>query len=179
MGCGRCVGNNSRPDRAYFPFPYQGEISKLLISYKFSDRSEWSRLLVSLCWSRLESELLWEEPELILPIPLHYRRLLARRYNQSALLAGGLAKKLNRPLVTNGLKRIRMTKPQTRLSLKGRRENVKDAFFANRDVVSGRSVLLVDDVFTTGATMASAVAELHRAGVKRVAMLCVARTVEN
>ena len=125
----------------------------------------------------MSSELLWEEPDFVLPIPLHPRRFLARRYNQSALLAMELAKKINRPMVTNGLIRIKMTKPQTKLSLQGRRENVLGAFLANQNVLSGRSVLLVDDVFTTGATMMSAVKELRRAGVKRVAVFCVARTV--
>jgi ComF family protein len=179
LGCGRCLGKNGYPDQVYFPFSYQAGISKLLIGYKFADRSEWSPLLARLCWSRLEGELRWEEPEFILPIPLHFRRLLLRRYNQSALLAGELAKKLNCPMVTNGLKRIKITQPQTRLSPRRRWENVQDAFLADRKVVSGRSFLLVDDVFTTGATMASAVVELRRAGARRVSVLCVARTVDN
>ncbi|MBF0455238.1 MAG: ComF family protein [Magnetococcales bacterium] len=176
LGCGSCLPWVGRPDRIYFPFVYQGGIAKLLIGFKFSDRSEWSTLLVELCWLRLEAELRWEEPELILPIPLHPRRLIARRYNQSALLAAGVAKKLNRPLVTNGLKRIKITLPQTRLSAQRRRENVQGAFWACRGRLAGRSVLLIDDVFTTGATMASAVAALRRAGVRRVALLCFART---
>jgi ComF family protein len=179
LGCGRCLGDPNASDRAYFPFTYRDGIANLIIGYKFADYSEWSRLLADLCWSRLEEELRWEEPDLILPIPLHYRRLLARRYNQSALLAGVLAKKLNRPLVTNGLKRIKMTQPQTYLSAQSRRENVQDAFLADPDRIAGRSLLLIDDVFTTGATMASAVAELRRRGAKRVAVLCVARTVNN
>lgn len=177
VGCGGCLGDDNFPDRVYFPFLYHGGIARLVVGYKFADRSQWAPLLVELSWSRMSSELLWEEPDFVLPIPLHPRRFLARRYNQSALLAMELAKKINRPMVTNGLIRIKMTKPQTKLSLQGRRENVLGAFLANQNVLSGRSVLLVDDVFTTGATMMSAVKELRRAGVKRVAVFCVARTV--
>ncbi len=179
LGCGRCIGDKSAANRAYFPFPYQGEIARLLLGFKFYDRTEWRTLLARLCWERLQEELRWEEPDIIMPIPLHYRRLLSRRYNQSALLARELAKKLHRPLVTNGLKRIKMTQPQTRLSPKVRLENVKGAFQADRDLVRGKTVLLVDDVYTTGATMASAVRELHKAGARRVALLCVARTVDS
>jgi ComF family protein len=179
LGCGNCLGNDDYPDRVYFPFTYQQGIAKLLVGYKFADYSEWSRLISDLCWLRLESDLRWEESELLLPIPLHPQRFLARRYNQSALLAGELAKKLNRPLVTNGLKRIRMTMPQTHLTRKGRVANVQGAFWADNALVAGRSILLVDDVFTTGATMASAVSELRKAGAKRVCVLCVAKTVEN
>ncbi|MBF0357890.1 MAG: ComF family protein [Magnetococcales bacterium] len=179
LGCGRCLGSIDYPDRVYFPFTYDAGIVKLLVGYKFHDRSEWCSLLARLSWSRLERELCWEEPELILPVPLHNRRFLSRRYNQSALLAKELAKKLDRPLVTNGLKRIRMTKPQTKLSSQGRRDNVKGAFLADESVVSGRSLLLVDDVYTTGATVSAAVVELRRAGAKRVAVFCVARTLQD
>jgi ComF family protein len=179
QGCGRCLGSIDYPDRVYFPFTYDAGIVKLLVDYKFHDRSEWSSLLAQLCWSRLERELRWEEPDMILPVPLHYRRFLSRRYNQSALLAKELAEKLNRPLVTNGLKRIRMTKPQTKLSSQGRRDNVKGAFLADESLVSGRSLLLVDDVYTTGATVSAAVVELRRAGAKRIAVFCVATTTQD
>ncbi|MBF0447397.1 MAG: ComF family protein [Magnetococcales bacterium] len=177
LGCGRCMGFNGFSDRAYFPFIYQGLVADLLVSYKFSDRSEFSRVLGRLCWHRLASELSWEEPDLILPIPLHPRRLLSRRYNQSALFAAELAEKLNRPLVTNGLKRIKMTTPQTRLSRQSRLENVQGAFWADPKRIAGQSVLVVDDVYTTGATMAAAVQTLHRVGARRIVILCFARSV--
>ncbi|MBF0194408.1 MAG: ComF family protein [Magnetococcales bacterium] len=179
LGCGKCLGESDYPDRVYFSFTYQEGIAKLLVGYKFADYSEWSRLISEMCWLRLEGDLRWEEPDILLPIPLHPRRFLARRYNQSALIAGEIAKKLKRPLVTNALKRIKMTKPQTHLSKKGRVANVQGAFVADSSIITGRSILLVDDVFTTGATMVSAVSELRRAGAKRVSVLCVARTIKN
>ncbi|MBF0381659.1 MAG: ComF family protein [Magnetococcales bacterium] len=178
LGCGRCLVVNDSPDRVYFPFTYNRGIAKLLVGYKFADYSEWCRLIANLCWLRLQEDLCWEEPDIILPVPLHPWRFIARRYNQSALLAGELAKKLDRPMVTNGLKRIKMTKPQTHLSQLGRVANVQDAFKADHNKVTGRAILLVDDVFTTGATMTSAVKELKRAGAKRVSVLCVARTLK-
>lgn len=173
--CRTCTDRLDCPDRVYFPFVYEEGIRKLIVGYKFYDRSQWSTLLARLCWHRMAAELIWEEPDMVVPIPLHFWRFLARRYNQSALLGKALAEKMDRPLVTNGLKRIKMTQPQSRLSSQGRRSNVRGAFRADEKKFVGRSLLLVDDVFTTGATVSAAITELRRVGAKRVAVLCVAR----
>ncbi len=175
QGCGSCLGNRHRADAAYFAYRYEAAIQELIIGFKFGDHSEWAPLLGRLCRDRLEVSLKWESPDVVLPIPLHFFRLIHRRYNQSALLAREVAHFLDRPLVTNGLKRIKMTAPQTRLDLPSRRKNVRGAFRAIRQRVAGRSLLLVDDVYTTGSTMTAAVETLKRAGAERVALLCLAR----
>ncbi|MBF0260503.1 MAG: ComF family protein [Magnetococcales bacterium] len=175
-GCGACLNNPHAPDAAYFGFPYHGRVAELILGFKFADRPERSRLLVELCWERLHQALYWEDPDLVIPMPLHVRRLLWRRYNQSALLAGEVSARLGKPLVTDLLIRHKRTRPQTRLNARARRLNVQGAFSVNRpERLHGRSVLLVDDVFTTGATMQAAVATLKRAGAGRVSGLCLAR----
>ncbi|HIJ83424.1 MAG TPA: ComF family protein [Magnetococcales bacterium] len=175
FGCGSCLLDNHYPDRVYFPFLYKEAMADLIIRYKFSDCTEWTENLVHLTMERVGDHLIWEDLDLVIPIPLHPFRLLWRGYNQSALLAGGLAKKLHRPLVTNGLHRIKMTRPQVRLNQKDRQHNVHNAFLARRCVVKNRTILLVDDVFTTGSTVWSATKTLKKAGAKRVVVCCLAR----
>ena len=175
LGCGYCLNEGWCADAAYFAFLYEDAVADLIVGFKFGDHPDWAVLLGGLFWQRLGSVLRWETPDLVVPIPLHPWRLIHRRYNQSALLARELARFLSCPLVTNGLKRIKMTAPQTRLDSRRRRENVQGAFQVDPRVVAGRSVLLVDDVFTTGATMGAAVRCLKEAGAVRVAMACLAR----
>ncbi|MBF0462760.1 MAG: ComF family protein [Magnetococcales bacterium] len=174
-GCGHCEQDpDFAADASYFAYCYEGQIAKWLVGMKFSDHSEWSRLLGWLAWQRLQRELTWESPDMLVPVPLHPYRLIARRYNQSALLARALAGWLNRPLQTNALHRIKRTQPQTHLNGIQRAVNLRGAFHARNTVVQGRSVLLVDDVFTTGATTQTAVRALKEAGAKRVAVTCLA-----
>ncbi|MBF0213880.1 MAG: ComF family protein [Magnetococcales bacterium] len=188
--CLRCGGQTDRPepsciqcrenpwtaDASYFVFPYQGAVVELILGLKFADRSEYSVLLGRLIWERLGAAIRWESPELVLPMPLHPWRLIGRRYNQSALLARELARRLDRPLATNLLFRHKRTQPQTRLNAQARRHNVQGAFRVREEQgVKGRSLLLVDDVMTTGATIRAASAVLKQAGAARVIILCVAR----
>lgn len=119
------------------------------------------------------------EVDLVMPVPLHWRRLVARRYNQSALLAYAMRRYVAwLPVDVRNLRRVRHTVPQTRLRGEERRRNVKGAF-AVRDkaAVAGKVVLLVDDVMTTGATALACVKALQDAGAKEVRVLTLARTL--
>lgn len=174
-GCGHCLPTPEHSaDASYFAYCYEGQIAQWLIGFKFGDHSEWAPLLGWLAWQRLQGELTWESPDMVVPVPLHPYRLIARRYNQSALLARALAGLLRAPLETGGLRRCRRTAPQTHLNARQRAINVHGAFCARESVVRGRAVLLVDDVFTTGATTEAAVRALKKAGAKRVAVTCLA-----
>ena len=110
----------------------------------------------------------------VVPVPLHRRRQLARGYNQSQLLARVLAEHLGVPVV-EALRRVRRTRSQTQLAAPARWGNVRGAFAARRSrrqSCHGRRWLLVDDVVTTGATLAECVATLHRAGARGVVAAC-------
>ena len=116
--------------------------------------------------------------DLIVPIPLHRARLYERGYNQSAELARGVARALITPLCEHALKRTRATRSQTSLSEQARRGNVAGAFAASApDLITGRRLLLVDDVVTTGATALSAAQTLkeHGAATVHLATLALAR----
>ena len=112
----------------------------------------------------------------IVPIPLHPTRLRKRGYNQSALLAAQIGKMIERPVIYNGLSRIKNTTPQVELSGAGRRRNLIGAFAPKkRHPFAGADILLVDDVVTTGATMNACAKALKRAGATRVDGWSVAR----
>ncbi len=118
--------------------------------------------------------------DLVVPIPLHPDRLRAREFNQSLLLADRIARHLRLPLSCSALVRLAPSVPQTSLSRKERLKNLRGAFAVTESVaVVGKRILLVDDVFTTGATMNECANALLQAGSTEVFALTLARTVES
>ncbi|MFG1477625.1 ComF family protein [Xanthobacter sp. V4C-4] len=121
------------------------------------------------------------DADLIVPVPLHAVRLWRRRFNQAALLARHLAPTDGPPVRADLLRRRRATSSQTRLGRQARRANVADAFAPCGDAASvlpGQRVLLVDDVYTTGATLDACARVLRRAGAAHVDALTFARVVD-
>ena len=114
--------------------------------------------------------------DIMIPVPLHRKRLLDRGFNQSLELARPLARKLKVPLEPRALTRQRDTQPQMHLTEKERAANVQDAFQADEQLVKGKSVLLVDDILTTGSTLAESCHVLLGSGAAAVDVLVVART---
>ena len=112
--------------------------------------------------------------DVVIPVPLHRSRLAKRGFNQAELMAKNVAQRISAP-VLDKLKLVRRTRDQIELSADARRENVSGAFVA-RGPVAGR-VLLVDDVFTTGATLGECARVLRRAGAEEIRALTLCRTV--
>lgn len=113
--------------------------------------------------------------ELVVPVPLSLKREKKRGYNQAGLVASALAELLHVPLGAGGLRRVRETRSQVGLDLALRAENVQGAFQANPDVVQGRAVLLVDDLYTTGSTLSACAGSLKAAGARQVFGVTVGR----
>jgi ComF family protein len=111
----------------------------------------------------------------IIPVPLGVARLKERGYNQAVLIARPFALRIDMPLETQGLYRVRETRSQVGLSINQRRENVRNAFKASKEKVSDRRILLVDDVATSSATLNVCASALREAGAKDVHCMTLAR----
>jgi ComF family protein len=174
----RCVACLARPhlfDRARAACLYDDASKDLILKFKHADRPELGSLFAR--WlSRAAAELI-TDADLIMPIPLHPKRLFARRYNQAAEIARPLSRLANRRYAPDILIRRRATPSQGGKSATGRETNVAGAFVVpehRRRFVEGRRVLLVDDVLTTGATADACTLALLRAGASAVDVAAVA-----
>ncbi|MEG3640193.1 ComF family protein [Magnetococcus sp. PR-3] len=178
-GCGFCRERLLIQDRTICAFPYEPPVSSLLLGAKFADKNRWAAIIASWGWLRCHEQLRELNIEGVVPIPLHAKRLRQRRFNQSALLAGQLAKRLEKPLWTDNLTRHRMTRPQTRLDRKQRQANVMNSFLAQFDASPPQHLLLVDDTMTTGATVSEAAKALKQAGVQEVTVMVMAKAMNH
>ena len=116
-----------------------------------------------------------ERIDFIVPVPLHKKRLREREFNQSALLACLVGRNFNKPVLESNLIRTRLTTPQVELDRKERRRNVKGAFGVKKpEEIKGKSLLLIDDVRTTGATLKECHKVLRQAGAKEIHILTLA-----
>lgn len=165
-------------ERARAVMRYNDRSAALLHRFKYGDRMEagpaFARWLM-----RCGAELL-AEADLLVPVPLHRRRLFSRRFNQSAELSRRVAAMAGLPHMPELLQRVRATRPQVGLSGDARRRNVAGAFQLAEDaaaLIRGRNVVLVDDVMTTGATAEACARTLKRGGAAGVSVLCIARVV--
>jgi ComF family protein len=176
--CGACLRRSPRFRKARAALIYDDTSRRLVLPFKHGDRTDMARACGR--WmARAGGELL-AEAELIAPVPLHWRRLFTRRYNQALLLARALAREGKAPVVPDLLRRARWTGSQGKLRAEERRKNVRAAFALHprwRERVKGKTVLLVDDVLTTGATVDACTLALQRAGARYVDVLTLARAV--
>lgn len=157
---------------------YSGTLKTLIHDFKFRDRQEHRRLFVR--WLAEAGTPFWRDADVIVPVPLHRRRLLKRRFNQSAILAGCLAPLTGVPYRTDVLNRTRATAQQVGLTRQQRVDNVRGAFAVPEQAAEKlhqARVVLVDDVVTTGATVAASARALRKAGVAHVDVLTLALAV--
>ncbi|HMD70268.1 MAG TPA: ComF family protein [Bryobacteraceae bacterium] len=163
-------------DAAYCFGAYEGVLRELIHLYKYGRVKTMARPLAGLLARALPRD---ECFDAVTPVPLHWRRLWSRGFNQAELLARAVARRSGIPMVP-ALRRMRSTAAQAGLSNSARRKNVAAAFRVRRTrgfarKLAGRRILLIDDVLTTGATAAACANALKRAGAARVALLTIAR----
>lgn len=174
--CAACIAHPPRYNRARAALVY-GDVSReLVLGLKYQGRRDGLATLAS--WMAAAGKPLLDEAELIVPVPLHYLRLVRRGFNQSGWLAAALARSSGVRLSVDALMRTRATPIQGGLSADARRRNVQGAFRvrgSRTGLVRDRRVLLVDDVLTTGATAEACTLALKRAGAVCVDVVTLAR----
>lgn len=189
--CGPCLAQPPAYDGMRAAVAYDDASRPLILGFKHGDRTACAPLFAA--WMARAGAGMLDGADLLVPVPLHRWRLLSRRYNQAALLCHAIARILARRrgadapvrpgprVAADLLVRRRATPVQGRLSRLARARNMAGAFAVHpgrRSLLAGRRVVLVDDVYTTGATVAECVRVLRRAGAARVDVLTLARVLK-
>jgi ComF family protein len=169
--CGSCLDRPPHFDATLALWRYEFPCDGLVQSLKYR-----ARLALAGFFARSLASRPLPDVDLIVPMPLHPRRLAERGFNQALEIARGLARHLGRPIEARGVLRVKNTPPQTELPYEERAKNVRGAFLCRLDL-SGASVAVLDDVMTTGATLNELARVLKRSGASRVENLVIARTV--
>ena len=174
--CGYCLQHEWHFTGARSVIQYQGVLAGTIQSFKYGDNRSALPTFAALKESlpHLRDMML---PDLLLPVPLHRKRLRQRGFNQALLLTKAFFPDQHAKINSTALIRTRWTEAQTGLSGAARRKNIKGAFMAASDKVAGQKILLIDDVFTTGTTVNECARVLCKAGAKEVRVLTLARAV--
>lgn len=174
--CLHCHGQKPVFDRARAAINYDEVSSKLILDFKHGGRTDGLTFFAAQM-ARAGRDLL-AGCDVLIPVPLHKKRLQARRFNQAALLARALSRRTGRPYTTDVLIRTKHTPPQGSNRAPARRKNVAGAFkILQGETLKGRHIVLIDDVYTTGATLNACARVLKRAGARQIDALSLLRVV--
>tara|TARA_B100000686_G_C16764164_1_gene960687 strand:- start:350 stop:1141 length:792 start_codon:yes stop_codon:yes gene_type:complete len=176
--CGACIKTPPQYDIGRAAVAYNEMTRRILLQFKYGDQLHIADTLAKWLYQSAESEI--KDADCIVPVPLHWRRMVYRRYNQSALIAQSLAKVSGTPVV-HALKRTRYSGPQKGLGRKARLKNVRLAFGLSvpKEQLDGKRIVLIDDVMTSGATLNACSKTLKTAEPDKVTALCVARVLDD
>ena len=171
MICSRCQHSPPPLIEIRTPFVYAEPLSNCIKSLKYQSQFG---LAVTLAQEMAKRMPAWQKPiDTLVPLPLHPKRKKERGFNQATLLAKQLSYFTNISFHDNLITRVRNTPPQARLNLQERQHNMQGAFIAD-DQAKDKHILLIDDVYTTGATLSAAAEALQIAGAKSVSGYCLA-----
>lgn len=175
--CGRCLDKKRLFHEGLYGFYYENRLREAIHSFKFSGRKDVGRRLVRLVESKIVA--FAHQFNCIIPLPVTDKRLRQRGFNQSYILAEEISGMTGRPIFHSILLKTRETKDQYTLSKEERKKNVRGAFSLDHKVshvITGKSVLLVDDLYTTGQTAREATRVLLQVKPERVVLFALART---
>ncbi len=174
--CPSCVSWRAEIDGIRSPFRFEGTMRQAIYQLKYRNLRSLVAPLAQLLSDYLAKDIVLGD--VLVPVPLHRKRLRARGYNQSGLLAGELGKLIGLPVVADSLIRRRYVSPQARTSnVEERHSNVADAFTCRDDRLRDRQVILIDDVTTSGATLDACAGALKAAGAASVWGVVLAREI--
>lgn len=175
--CAACLSDRPAYKHARAALVYNDASRDFILGFKHGDQIH--SVVAMVPWLKQAGADLLADADVIIPVPLHRWRLLRRRYNQAAVIGRALAKACGKTFLPDALTRTRATPTQGHLKARERAQNVKRAFAVHpKRNLAGKKVLLVDDVYTTGATINECVKVLLKAGVAGVSVLTLARVVK-
>ncbi len=177
--CAACMDREPLFDRSRSAVVYNEASRKMILAFKYGDRLHAVKTFAP--WMMRAGQTLIDGADFIIPVPLHNRRLRERRFNQSALLGQEIAARCDKSYIPDLLQRTRHTIPQQGLNYKERGKNVHGAFAVNKahlPTLKDKTVLLIDDVFTSGATLNECAKVMKKAGAAAVNILTVARVTK-
>jgi ComF family protein len=168
--CGECLAHEPAFSYARSFGLYEGVLKRAISLLKFYGIKRLSRPL-----SDVMLKMKIPEADVVIPVPLHEKRLRKREFNQSALIAKYLASSMGLRVMLNSLVKVRDTMPQVGLSSQARKKNIKGAFAVENDsLITGKDIVLVDDVVTTGATVRECSKVLKKAGARNIYVITLA-----
>ena len=171
--CPKCMIKKHKFDKCVSAVRYDETSKKLILPFKHGDKTQLANFLGKIM-NTAGRELL-TETDLIIPVPIHFTRLLKRKYNQASLIGNTISKLSNKPIRHRILIRTTATASQGHLSPKQRKQNISGAFdVKHMEEIKGKTILLVDDVYTTGATVDECAKTLKKYGAKKVFVLTFA-----
>ena len=174
--CAGCLVKPPLWQHLVAPFSFAYPMDKIIHEFKYSGAVFWGSFLAAAV-VRQGLALNVPLPEALIPVPMHPRRLAERGFNQAMELARGIGRELDIPILSGALARTECRLPQVGLSADKRRKNIRGAFSATLDRFSQRSIAIVDDILTTGATANELARVLRRIGVAQIQVWVVARTL--
>lgn len=176
--CASCLANRPPYESARAALKYGDTSRDIILGFKHADKTHAVKAFVP--WLKRAGAEMIKEADIIAPVPLHFWRLVSRRYNQAALMANALAQETGKPVIPDLMRRTRATPSQGHLNAKQRFRNVRRAFAlgsGHKETIKGKTILLVDDVYTTGATVRECAKILMKSGAAKVHVLTLARVV--
>ncbi|HHT88291.1 MAG TPA: ComF family protein [Clostridiales bacterium] len=180
--CSDCERKRYHFEYGYSLWIYDTVMKKSVSDFKYCHKKEYANYYVEKIVNHFKDEIIKMNPDALIPVPIHRSKYRDREYNQAEILAYGIGKKLNIPVVTDLLIRNKKTLPQKQLSDKERLKNLQEAFMVNAAAESNNSkklsrILLIDDIYTTGSTIEACTRALIRHGIEHVYFitLCIGK----
>ncbi|MBN8827685.1 MAG: ComF family protein [Sphingobacteriia bacterium] len=173
--CARCIESSPVYNKLHAIFYYGDYLKEAVHKFKYTDKTSYSKFFSTYMVRSISNE--FKNFDYLTYVPLHYLKIIKRKYNQSNLLARNVSRLINMPVI-HALKRVKNTVPQNNLKYTERQINVKDVFVFNKKIsnkIKGKNILLIDDVVTTGSTVNECAKILIEAGANSVSVLCIAR----
>lgn len=176
--CGQCITDPPHFDDAFVSFDYQTPIDGWLRQFKFHKKGLYARILTEMYAEKLLERLKKypeQKPQALVPMPLHWRRLTQRGFNQAHIIAHYLSRKLEIPILkSSSVTRIKYTQAQSSLNLHARKRNIQGAFSVQK-LVGMNHIAIIDDIITTANTVNELSKQLKLAGIQHISVWALAR----